>query len=75
VCVVVEKAEEEVEQTATVFYCTTLEDFDGSRWGEGYLTFKADERLACFLDAPLDDGWAFGEVGGISGWYPPSFAQ
>ncbi|CAJ1370864.1 unnamed protein product [Effrenium voratum] len=49
-----------------------LWDFDGSAYGEGYLSFNEGQELGIFTDEEAD-GWAFGSHNGNKGWFPPDF--
>lgn len=48
-------------------------DFDGTTYGDDYLSFKKDQVL--ILYHTLDDGWALGKKDGCEevGWFPFSF--
>ena len=58
-----------------------VSDFDGTEYGEEYLTLRAGDRLASKSPPQRSDGWANGLLLGADcrgrgvGWYPPEFAR
>ena len=63
-------------RTCTVVGCVpgcTIEDFDGAKYGEKYLSFKEGEAILMLTH--LQEGWAYGFLKGHQGWFPPSFVN
>ena len=58
-----------------------VRDFDGTAYGEEYLTLRAGDRLVSRCPPQRSEGWAYGLLLGAGcrgrgvGWYPPEFAR